>query len=144
MKKMFVVMATLLLTLMACADEHEMVKYSELPASAQSFIQKYYAASDVSYVELDREGFTKEYNVYLKSGVEMEFDAQGNLLSIDCGRMSVPEGIIPSLIVDYVNLHHPSERIVEYQVEYRRLKVGLSNDWELMFDMNGNSLAVDN
>jgi hypothetical protein len=144
MKKMFVVMATLLLTLMACADEHEMVKYSELPASAQSFIQKYYAASDVSYVELDREGFTKEYNVYLKSGVEMEFDAQGNLLSIDCGRMSVPEGIIPSLIVDYVNLHHPSERIVEYQVEYRRLKVGLSNDWELMFDMNGNFLAVDN
>ena len=74
----------------------------------------------------------------------MEFDAQGNLLTIDCGRMSVPEGIIPSLIVDYVNLHHPSERIVEYQVEYRRLKVGLSNDWELMFDMNGNFLAVDN
>lgn len=144
MKKMFVVMATLLLTLMACADEHEMVKYSELPASAQSFIQKYYAASDVSYVELDREGFTKEYNVYLKNGVEMEFDAQGNLLSIDCGRMSVPEGIIPSLIVDYVNLHHPSERIVEYQVEYRRLKVGLSNDWELMFDVNGNFLTVDN
>jgi hypothetical protein len=46
--------------------------------------------------------------------------------------------------VDYVSLHHPSEYIVEYKVEYRRLKVGLNNDWELIFDVNGNFLAVDN
>ena len=144
MKKIFAVMATMLFTLVACADHHELVKYSELPASAQSFIQKYYAASDVSYVELDREGFSREYNVYLKNGVEMEFDAQGNMQSIDCQRSPVPEGIVPTLIVDYVSLHHPSECIVEYQVEYRRLKVGLNNDWELIFDVNGNFLALDN
>jgi hypothetical protein len=143
MKKMFVVMATLLLTLMACADEHEMVKYSELPASAQSFIQKYYAASDVSYVEVDREGFSREYNVYLKNGVEMEFDAQGNLQSIDCQRSPVPEGIVPELITQYVALHHPNSFIAEYAIGHRHLQVELNNGLELIFDLEGHFLRMD-
>jgi hypothetical protein len=47
------------------------------------------------------------------------------------------------LITSFVALHHPNQMIVEYKVEYRRLKVGLSNDWELEFDLDGNFLGID-
>jgi hypothetical protein len=143
MKKMFAIMATLMIAMTACADRHEMVQYTDLPAAAQSFVQKYYSVNDVSYVEQDRDGFNVEYKVYLKNRTEIEFNHQGNLKSIDCQNSSVPEGIVPTIIVSYVNLHHPDMLIVEYHIEHRRLKVELSNGWELIFDLEGNFLGID-
>jgi uncharacterized protein YxeA len=143
MKKILAIVATLVLTMTACADRRQLVQYSELPAQAQSFIQKYFNKTDVSYIERDLDGMVYEYNVYLQNGTEIEFNHQGAFQSIDCQRSAVPEGIVPELIASFVALHHPNQMIVEYKVEYRRLKVGLSNDWELEFDLDGNFLGID-
>ena len=143
MKKMIALMATIMITMTACADRQELVEYSELPALAQSFIQKHFNAADVSFIEREKEGGRYEYNVYLKNSVKIEFNYQGNLQSIDCNRSPVPDDIIPSIILDYVALHHPNAYIVEYSIGYRRLKVGLNNDWELVFDLDGNFIGVD-
>ena len=43
MKKILLIVAVFMLTLTACADHHQMIKYSELPVQAQTFIQKYFA-----------------------------------------------------------------------------------------------------
>jgi hypothetical protein len=110
---------------------------------AQNFIKKHYSTSDVSYIEKDRDVLTNEYKLYLKDRTEIEFDHQGNLQSIDCHQTAVPQGIVPQIIRDYVTLHHPNLIIVEYQVDMRHQKVGLSNDWELVFDHNGNFLGMD-
>lgn len=143
MKKILAIVATLVLTMTACADRRQLVQYSELPAQAQSFIQKYFNNTDVSNIIREYDGMVYEYDVYLLNGTEIEFNYQGSFQSIDCKRMAVPEGIVPELITSFVALHHPNQMIVEYKVEYRRLKVGLSNDWELEFDLDGNFLGID-
>ena len=143
MKKILIILATLALSLTACADRHQMVSYSNIPVQAQAFIEKYFKSADVSYIERELEGVHYEYKVYLKNATEIEFDHQGNLQSIDCHQKAVPQEIMPSIITDYVRLHHPNLIIVEYQVDMRHQKVGLSNDWELVFDNNGNFLGMD-
>ena len=42
MKKLLAVLATITLTLTACADRQHLIEYSELPVQAQAFIQKYF------------------------------------------------------------------------------------------------------
>lgn len=142
MKKILTLAVIVTMTLAACANE-QMIQFSELPVLAQNFIQKHYSTSDVSYIEKDRDVLTNEYKLYLKDRTEIEFDHQGNLQSIDCHQTAVPQEIMPSIITDYVRLHHPNLIIVEYQVDMRHQKVGLSNDWELVFDHNGNFLGMD-
>ena len=143
MKKILAALAILSISLTACADRHQMTQYSELPAQAQVFIKKYFNVDDIIYIECDRDGLHLEYNVHLKNNVEIEFDHQGNLQSVDCKRNPVPEGIVPELIMSYVGLHHPDNFIVEYVIEYRHLKVELNNDLELVFDLEGHFIRVD-
>ncbi len=143
MKKIFVLLTTLTMALTACADRLQMIQYSELPATAQSFIQKYYNVSDISYVEREKDGLHNEYTVYLKNATKIEFNHAGNLESIDSRNTPIPEGIVPPLIVNYVALHHPDQFIVDYTIEYRHLKIELNNSLELIFDINGNFLRID-
>ena len=142
MKKILTLAVILIMAGTACANEH-MIPFGELPILAQNFIKKHYNTNDVSYVQKDKDILYNEYKIYLKDRTEIEFDHKGNLQSIDCHRKAVPESIIPQIITDYVRLHYPELSIAEYQVELRHQKVGLSNDWELVFDNEGNFLGMD-
>ena len=106
-------------------------------------MQKYFNVSDIAYIEREREGVHHEYKVYLKNAVEIEFDYQGNFKSIDCQITSVPEGIVPELIRSFVQTHYPDHLIVEYAVGYRYLTVELGNGMELIFDLEGHFVRVD-
>ena len=143
MKKILFILVTITLSLTACADNDQLVEYAELPVVAQMFIRKYFNPSDVSYIEREREGMHLEYNVYLKDATEIDFDHQGNLQSIDCRRNAVPEGIVPELITSFVSLHHPDQIIVEYAIGYRFLTVEISNGLDLVFDLEGHFVRVD-
>lgn len=143
MKKILAILATLTLSLTACADRQHLIEYSELPAQAQNFIQKFFNVSDIAYVERERDGLHNEFKVYLKNATEIDFDYHGNLESIDCQISPVPEGIVPQLIVDFVRLHHPDNFIVEYSIDHRGLEVELSNGFTLVFDMEGNFIRID-
>lgn len=143
MKKILAVLATITLTLTACADRQHLIEYSELPVQAQAFIQKYFNVSDVAVIQVEDFGRSREYDIRLKNGTEIDFDYQGNLKSINCEISPVPEGIVPELIVSYVQLHYPNHFIVEYTINYRRLEVELSNGIDLLFDLEGHFIGVD-
>ena len=143
MKKILFILVSITLSLTACADNDQLVGYDELPVVAQTFIRKYFNPSDVSYIEREREGMHLEYNVFLKDATEIDFDHQGNLQSIDCRRNAVPEGIVPELITSFVSLHHPDQIIVEYAIGYRFLTVEISNGPDLVFDLEGHFVRVD-
>ena len=143
MKKILFILVSITLSLTACADNDQLVGYDELPVVAQTFIRKYFNPSDVSCIEREREGMHLEYNVFLKDATEIDFDHQGNLQSIDCRRNAVPEGIVPELITSFVSLHHPDQIIVEYAIGYRFLTVEISNGLDLVFDLEGHFVRVD-
>jgi hypothetical protein len=79
----------------------------------------------------------------MKDATEIDFNHQGNLLSVDCQYSPVPASIIPQTIVEYVNYHYPDDFITEYVVQTRRLELGLSSGLELIFDHSGNFLGMD-
>ena len=143
MKKILAVWAILTISLTACADHHQLVEYSDLPAQAQVFIQKYFNVTDVAYIERERDGVHHEYQVHLKNDTEMEFDYQGNFKSIDCQVLKVPTGIVPEPIINFVQTHYPNSFVVEYVVEYRHLTVELGTGLDLIFDFEGHFIRID-
>lgn len=143
MKKIFLILATLTCSLLACADHHQLVKISELPAQAQTFIRKFFNDAGISHIERERDGLHYDYSVYLKNATEIDFDHQGNLQSIDCKRNPVPEGIVPELITSFVTLHYPDLFIVEYSIDYRQRNVELNSGLELVFDSEGHFIRID-
>lgn len=143
MKKIFAFVAALTLTLVAYADNHQMIKQSELPAPAQTFIRKYFHVDQVAYVEREREVLHYDYKVYLNNATEIDFDHQGHLESIDCKRTAVPAGVVPELIISFLKLHHPEEFIVEYSIDFGRRTVELNNGLELVFDTEGHFIKID-
>lgn len=140
---MMTMLAILTISLTACADSHQLITTSELPAQAQAFIQKHFNMSDVAYVEREREGMSYEYNVRLKNNTEIDFDNRGNLQSIDTQSSPIPQGIIPELITTFVALHHPNYFITEYTIGYKHIAVELNNELELIFDLEGHFLRTD-
>lgn len=143
MKKFFIFLVGCVLSMTACADDHHLIKYSELPVQAQTFVQKYFNLEDISHIERDREGMHYEYNVYLRNTTEIEFDYQGNLQAIDCKYIAVPKGIVPEVIMSFVSLHYPNLYVVEYVIDYRYQTVELNNEMELIFDREGRFLRMD-
>lgn len=143
MKKLFIILVGCVFSMTACADDHHLIKYSELPVQAQTFVQKYFNLEDISHIERDREGMHYEYNVYMKNTTEIDFDYQGNLQSIDCKYITVPKGIVPEVIMSFVSLHYPNLYVVEYVIDYRHQTVELNNEMELIFDREGRFLRMD-
>ena len=143
MKKILSIIAVITISLTACADRQHLIEYSDLPAQAQTFIKTYFNLSDVSYIESEREGLHTEYKVYLKNATEIEFDQKCNLENIDCRISPVPEGIVPEVIISYLQNRHPDDFVVEYAIGFRYLKVELSNGLELLFDLEGKFVRVD-
>jgi hypothetical protein len=143
MKKIMTMLVVLTFSITACADRHQMIGVSDLPAQAQAFIQKHFNISDIAYIERDRDAIYYEYNVYLKNATEIDFDHQGNFQSIDCKRTSVPEGIVPESIISFISSHYPNLFVVEYIIDYRHQTVELNNEIELIFDRKGHFLRMD-
>lgn len=144
MKKMLTaVMATLTACLSACASNPQLITFEELPQGAKTFITTYFDATDISFVQTEKDGLHNDYDVRLKDGTEIDFDHKGNLEEIDCQAKAVPAGIVPGKITDYVATRFADAFIVKYAIDRREQKVELNNSLELEFDKDGNFLRID-
>ncbi len=143
MKKMMIVLASVLLSLNACADRAQVGSFTNLPQPAQTFVETYFAKADIAVILYEREGLHNEYEVRLNDGTYIEFDYQGNLEKVDCKTKAVPNGIVPTAIVQYVEAHHPTMFIVEYSIDRRRQSVELNTGMEIEFDKAGKFLHYD-
>lgn len=143
MKKLMFIMASLLLTMNACSSKPQVGTFNELPAPAQQFITTYFAQSDIAWIQWERSGMGKEYEVRLNSGVEMEFYSDGSLETIECKPNAVPDGIVPAAIATYVSTQFPQAFIVKYHIDRREQEVELNTTLDLVFDLNCNFKYID-
>ena len=79
MKKYFAILATLLISITACAEHKYSVSYSQLPTDAQKFVKTYFNIDDIAHIEMERDGLFHEYTVYLKNATTIDFDHAGKL-----------------------------------------------------------------
>ena len=143
MKKVMFLFASLLLTMNACSSKPQVATFNELPAPAQQFITTYFAQSDIAWIQWERDGMSKEYEVKLNNGTWIEFYSDGALEKIDCKTNAVPAGIVPETVVNYVSTNFPQVVIVKYQIDRRDQEVELNTGLELVFDLNGNFVKID-
>ena len=144
MKRMIIAaMASVVVCMSACAEKTQLVKFNELPQKAQTFIETYFNAADISFVKMEKDGLHNDYDVRMTDGTEIDFNHDGSLEQVDCNTKAVPAGIVPEKITTYVAEHFAGAFIVKYEIDRRELKVELNNSLDLEFDKQGNFLRID-
>ncbi|GET45189.1 PepSY-like domain-containing protein [Capnocytophaga felis] len=151
MRKLFSKLAIVALatSLMAFScDKDDVIPYNNLPATAQSFVSKYFSNANVVRTENESNG---TYSVDLSNGVEVDFDANGNWTKVDArdgqnlSALVTSMEFIPQSIITHVTKTYPNNAInsiekkrTGYEVEL----VGIKDD--IHFDANGQPIGANN
>lgn len=144
MKKILLLLVCLFsLQTVVRADDDRPIAVTQLPASAQQFIKKHFAGNQVAFAKMEKDWFSKSYDVTFTNGNKLEFDEKGEWTEVDCKYTSVPAAIVPKAIADYVAQNYKEVRILKIDRDTRDYEVKLSNRLELKFDLQFNLIDID-
>lgn len=117
---------------------------SQLPVKARELVKKNFPKINISYLKIDDEIFrSKNYEVTLTDGTEIEFDKNGEWKEIDCKKNEVPAVFVSDPITQYVSQYYPDQHIVKIEKLRRGYQIELSNDLDITFDVKGHFLRMD-
>lgn len=115
----------------------------KLPQEAKNFIAAHFPKEKVSYIKIDDELLSKNYDVVLENGTEIEFYGNGDWKEVDAKLNNVPLAIVPERIQEYVNRNFNGVTFKEIKKKKRTYEVKLSNRLELEFNLDGNFIRID-
>ncbi len=122
-------------------DEGYAIDPRDLPSQAWDFLDYYYY--DVPVVEAFYYGSGSDgyYRVNLADGTGVGFDARGDWYYVSAPwNSSVPTGIVPPRIINFVGYYYPYEAIVSITVTGYGYDIILSDGTGLSFDPYGEIL----
>ena len=85
----------------------------------------------------------ESYEVMFTNSIKIEFAGNGEWKEVKCKYSTLPEGIVPQPIVDYVGTNFPGVSIYAIDRGYRDVEVSLTNGLELTFDSNYTLVDID-
>ena len=135
--------ATLFAASQPTTMEDRAISFNELPAKAQSFINRYFANEEISHIILDRDVISVDYNVAFLSGTKLEFDSKGEWKEVDTRNGAVPDALIPNAIAEYVKSKYPNRKITEISRNHTYTEVTLNGGLELTFNKSYKLVDVD-
>lgn len=145
MKRIILIFALLIgITSSVSAKDTYAHDASALPKAAQMMLAKN-LKSKVSLVKIEKNfGRISEYEVIMDDGSELTFDSKGNWENIEVNiNKSVPSGLVPKAISDYVKKNQSGVRIIGIEKERNGYEVELSNGVEMTFDKDGKFLRFE-
>ena len=92
---------------------------NQLPKNAQDFVKANFPNDKIVYAEQDRQS----YKVELASGVEIDFDKQGNWTDVSGNNQPINTKFIPSNIIKTVEAKYPQVPVLEISKEYLSYKL---------------------
>ncbi|HIZ85796.1 MAG TPA: PepSY-like domain-containing protein [Candidatus Coprenecus stercoravium] len=145
MKKFMILAASMLLFSVssAYADNDRPIQFNQLPEAAQQFINTYFPDQKVSFAKEERDFMEVSYEVMFTNSIKIEFAGNGEWKEVKCKYSTLPEGIVPQQITDYVKANFPEVSIYAIDRGYREVEVNLTNGLELTFDNNFNLVDID-
>ena len=141
MKSTILILALHVLLLASCTKE-KIVGSDDLPATSTNYVTTHFPDQTIVHAVREYDDLQIKYTVYLKNGVKIEFNQNGEVKEID-GNNALPDSVIPAAILAYVKSNYPSAFIKKWEVERTKQEVKLSNGITLEFDKNGNFLRID-
>ena len=132
--KQIILLASVMMLSIASVFAADMpIQANQLPKKAQDFISANFANDPVVYAEQDRNSFKAE----LQSGVEIDFDRNGDWTDVGSERTPLPTKFIPANIMKAVEGKYPQVPVLEISKEYLSYKLKLGNNREVYVDNNG-------
>ena len=143
MKRILLSVILALFAVGAAVAEDRPITVTQLPMKAQIFLKDYFSEVEVVLVSQDDDLLHKDYEVALKNGARIEFNADGEWQegAVKCGM--VPSAIVPMEIMKYVGEHYSGEHIMRIERDRRGFEVYLSNGLELQFDRQYRLIDID-
>lgn len=127
----------------AVAGNDKPISVTQLPATAQQVLKKYFGNKKVALAKQETGLFEKAYDVVFNNGEKIEFDRKGNWTEIDCKLSSVPKGLVPAKIAQYVKSTYPGMKILQMEKDDNQYEVKLSNRLEITFNKNFQVVDID-
>jgi hypothetical protein len=137
-------LALSLLLLTGC-DKDKVVNETELPGGAKEFVEAHFATANIQQVVKERDDLQTTYDVVLDNQVKLSFDKNGDCYDAESpATLKLPDSMIPSKVLDYVKANYPDHFIIEWEKDKTDQEVKLSNRVELVFNLSGTFLRIDN
>ena len=142
-KYLFLMLLPMVIGLASCDYHDKMIDLGELPTMSTQFIEDAFPGCKVVAVNKDRDLGSVTYDVVLDCDVRLEFDNKGRWQEVDCEPGRVPDVVVPSLILSFVEERYPNNFIEKIEHKRSHYTVELDIDIELVFDENGNLKRID-
>ena len=142
MKKTLLLLALPAVLLFSSCTKEKVVAPNDLPATSTSYIGTHFPDQQIVQAVKEFDDLKITYTVYLNNGTKIEFNQSGEVKEME-GNDALPDSVIPSAILTYVQNNYPSEFIKNWNLEKTVQEIKLSNDITLEFDRNGNFLRID-
>lgn len=145
--KLFFVVVVLFgtITFTSCSDKDDdgietIVTLKDLPLLSQTFLSEYFPGIEINKIEKQTYSNSPAilYEVDLKNGFEVVFDGDGEWMEISAPDGStIPDGIIPESIQQYVTNNYPGYGIEEINRTGNGYNVELKGNLRLTFNLIG-------
>lgn len=136
-------------TLTSCSDDDSddietVITVNKLPLKAQTFISTYYPGLTTTKIERVVDNTILFYEVKFNNGQEVTFNAEGEWIEVDApDGQTIPDGIVPSAIVDYLNENYNGYGVNEINRVSTGYQVELVSGVDMLFDSLGNFVGLD-
>ncbi|MDN3674659.1 PepSY-like domain-containing protein [Flavobacterium branchiarum] len=141
---------TLLFSITSCHsdnddDDEYTISSNDLPKLATIFVTTYFPTATYKLITKQRipDSDGSIYDVLLSNNFEIDFDKDGNWIDIDGNNQAIPVELIPAKINAYVKEKYPDQSVTAIDNEKTQIEIELSNNLELVFDLEGNFIRID-
>lgn len=129
-------------SLSSCAQDF-IIPQEELPSEISNYLKAHFPGISVLQVTVDRDGLSKDYDVVLEGGINLDFNNKYQVTDIE-SIVELPHSVIPAKILSYVNSNFAEQIITDWELDGKNQQVGLNNGIDLEFTMQGDFIRIDN
>ena len=127
----------------AFADDDKPITLTGLPQKAQTFIAAHFPQKEIAVAKQEGHLLGKSYDVIFTNGDKVEFNRSGEWTKVSCRHNSVPQGIVPAQIMEYINKNYPGATVKDIEKEDWLYEVGLNNGIDLKFNNSFKLVNID-
>lgn len=136
-----IIMMFCMVAFMAC-DKETTTIVDQPNQEILTFVDLHYPNDEIIQVTKEEEYRDVEFNVTLSNGAQLNFSEKYVIREItDFG--GIPSTALNPVMVDYLEENFSNLKVVDWEVLKYRQEVELSNGLEMVFDLDGRFVRID-